>query len=257
MYDQIARFYDLTHADLTEDREYVLAMAGKAGGPVLELGCGSGRLLLPLARAGYAVTGVDNSPAMLARARRQLDAEPEAVRARVTLIEADMDSFTLAEPGGRFALALIGYNTLMHLAPAQVRATLRRIGSYLPAGGRLFIDLANPFAVAQTPEDSGLTLERSLVDPETGEIILQMASNRLDEGEQSLTITWIYDVSPAAGGPVQRTVATAAYHYFYPHQLELLLAEGGFKLESLAGNYDQSPFAEDSPRLLITAVKEG
>ena len=255
MYDQIARFYDLIHAGLTADIDTIVALAGQQNGPVLELGCGSGRLLLPLARAGYSVTGVDNSPAMLARARRHLDGEREAVQAQVTLVEADMDSFKLAGDEGRFGLAIIAYNALMHLATSEVKATFKRVARYLRSGGRLFIDLSNPFAVAQTPEDRSLTLERVLTDPETSEVILQVASNHLDEAAQALHITWIFDVSPAAGGPVQRTVAEGAYHYFYPHQLELLLAEGGFRLEKLAGDYDQAPFAEDSPRLLVTAVK--
>lgn len=255
MYDQIARFYDLTHADLTDDVDYVLALASKTGGPILELGCGSGRLLLPLARAGYVFTGVDNSPAMLARARRYLDAEAEAVQQRVTLVEADMASFALPRKDSHFALALISYNTLMHLSAAEVQATFKGISRYLQAGGRLLIDLANPFAIAQTTGDSALSLERVLLDPETGEMILQMASNRLREAEQTLVITWIYDVSPAAGGSVQRTVVEATYHYFYPHQLELLLDEGGFELENMAGDYEQAPFAEDSPRLLMTTIK--
>ena len=256
MYDQIARFYDLTHAGLTADMDTILALAGQQNGPILELGCGSGRLLLPLARAGYAVTGVDNSPAMLARARRHLDAERQAVQVRVKLIEADMESFKVVGDEGCFGLAIIAYNTLMHLATLEVKATFKRVARYLRAGGRLFLDLSNPLVVAQTPDDRSLTLEHTLIDPETGEIILQLASNHLDEAAQTLHITWIYDVSPAAGGPVQRTVVRAAYCYFYPHQLELLLAEGGFRLESLAGDYDESPFAEDSPRLLVTAVKE-
>ncbi len=69
MYDQIARFYDLTHAELTADLPFVLQLASEAGGPILELGCGSGRLLLPLARAGHSVIGLDLSGAMLAMQR--------------------------------------------------------------------------------------------------------------------------------------------------------------------------------------------
>lgn len=256
MYEQIARFYDLTHADLTEDIAYLLALAGRIGGPILELGCGSGRLLLPLARAGYEVTGVDNSPTMLARARKRLDAEPEVVQRRVTLVEADMASFVLPGASGRFALAVVGFNTLMHLTQREAVAMLRRTGRCLRAGGGLFLDVSNPFAVAQTPDDGSISLERSLVVPETGEIVLQMASSRVDVDEQVLDITWIYDVSPVEGGPVQRTVVRATYHYFYPHELELLLATEGFRVESLAGNYDERPFAEDSWRLLVTAVKE-
>ena len=75
-YDAIARYYDLSHQSLVEDIPFLLRVAAETGGPALELGCGSGRLLVPLARAGYAVTGVDNSPEMLARAELRLAGEP-------------------------------------------------------------------------------------------------------------------------------------------------------------------------------------
>ncbi|MEZ4518635.1 MAG: class I SAM-dependent methyltransferase [Chloroflexota bacterium] len=82
MYDRLSRYYDLSHAALVDDIPFRLDLAQKADGPVLELGCGSGRLLLPLARAGYEITGVDNSPAMLAMAERQLRMSPLMYRRR-------------------------------------------------------------------------------------------------------------------------------------------------------------------------------
>ncbi len=254
MYDQIARFYDLTHASLTADLPFILKLAAETKEPVLELGCGSGRLLLPLAKAGYSVTGLDLSAAMLARARAQLAQAPANVQARVTLHQADMTHFALPD-APLFGLILIPYNTLLHLDAAQALAALRQARNYLGENGRLFIDLANPVDIASTPEDALLSLENVLTDPETGELIVHLASNRLDTAVQTLHITWIYDVSAPNGGPVQRTVATGAYHYRYPHQLELLLQEAGYKLLNLWGDYDQSPYDEDSNRLLVLAGK--
>ena len=95
-----------------------------------------------------------------------------------------------------------------------------------------------------------------LPDPETGELIVHLASNRLDTAGQTLHITWIYDVSAPNGGPVHRTVAQSAYHYRYPHQLELLLQEAGYQLLHFWGDYDQSPYDEPSDRLLILAGKK-
>lgn len=251
MYDQIARFYDLTHATLTDDIPIILNLAAQANGPVLELGCGSGRLLLPLAQAGRTVTGLDVSGIMLDRARARI-AEPETPTERITLHQADMTSFTLPDDS-QFGLAIVPYNTLFHLETAQVLQMLRRVKGVLGGNGRLFIDLANPTHIANTPEDALISLENVLTDPETGEIVVHLASNRLDTITQTLHITWIYDVSAASGGPVQRTVATGVYHYRYPHQLELLLQEAGFKLLHLWGDYDQSPYDESSERLLIVA----
>ncbi|HIP71645.1 MAG TPA: class I SAM-dependent methyltransferase [Anaerolineae bacterium] len=225
-------------------------MAGEAGGPVLELGCGSGRLLRPLAQSGYSVTGVDNSPAMLARASARLAGETTAVQNRVTLIEADMTDFTV---DGRFPLVIIPYNTFMHLDTGQATAVLRRVRDCLAENGRLFIDLINPFAAANTPSDQLISLENTLTDPDSGDVILHMASNRLDSAAQILHITWIYDRSPADGGPIHRTVAQAAYHYRYPHQMQMLLQDAGFSRLEMMGDYDQSPFQEESGRFLILA----
>ena len=252
MYDQIAHYYDLTHADLTADMDTILTLAQQTTGPVLELGCGSGRLLLPLARAGHTITGVDNSAAMLARARIVLQNEPPDVQQRVTLLQADMAQMELGN--GRFALAIIPYNTFMHLDSTQKTATLKRVKQYLMENGRLFIDLINPFAIAATPNDRAFSLESHFTDPQTGHIVLQIASSHLDDSTQQLQITWIYDASLPSGGPVHRTIAVASYHYLFPHQIELLLHEAGLRLDSLAGDYDQSPFAEESERLLVTAV---
>ena len=255
MYDQIARFYDLTHANLTDDIPLLLKLAAATDGPLLELGCGSGRLLLPLAQAGHTVTGLDLSAEMLARARTRVGQLATAVQNRITLHQADMTSFSLPD-APPFGLAIIPYNTLFHLDTAQVVATLRQVKNYLGANGRLFIDVANPVDIASTPEDNLLSLENVLTDPETGELIVHLASNRLDTAEQTLHITWIYDVSAPGGGPVHRTVAHGTYHYRYPHQLELLLQEAGFKLLHLWGDYDQSPYDETSNRLLLLATQK-
>jgi SAM-dependent methyltransferase len=252
MYDKIARFYDLTHASLTADIPFVLQLARQSEGAVLELGCGSGRLLLPLAQAGFQVTGVDSSMEMLARAKVRLAKEEAAVQQRVTLIKADMTSLTLPSEN-RFGLILIPYNTFMHLDRTQALLVLRRVRNYLVENGRLFIDLPNPLDIANISDDQLLNLENVLTDPDSGELIVHLSSNRLDSANQTLHITWIYDVSQPDGGAVNRTLAQAVYHYRYPHQMELLLQEAGFKLTQLLGNYDQSPYNEESKRLLILA----
>lgn len=250
MYEQIADYYDLTHADLSADIPFVRALAKAAQGPVLELGCGSGRLLLPLAQAGIPVTGLDNSPAMLKRARARLQSASAAARQQVTLHKGDMTAFQLDH---YFALILIPYNTFLHCDSKQATAVLQCIQAHLQEDGRLFIDLANPFALANTPEDHLLSLEGSYRDPQTGDHILQFGANRLDTVAQTLHTTWMYDRSAAGGGPVQRTVAEAVYHYRYPHQWELLLHEIGFKQITFLGDYNESAFSEESDRLLVLA----
>ena len=254
MYDQIAHYYDLSHAELTADLPLLRQMAQVANRPILELGCGTGRILLPLAQAGYTITGLDNSATMLALLRRKLAQEPKTVQNRVTIFPGDMTNFDMEN--GRFALTIIPYNTLLHLQPRQVRQTFVCISKHLHGNGRLLIDLVNPFAIAQTPNDRMVTLERTFTDPATGHIVAQFASNWLDDDKQQLHITWLYDSSPATGGTIQRTIAQFDYHYLFPHQLEMLLRQTGFQLQEIWGDYDQSPFDEDSPRLILLSGKE-
>ena len=253
-YEQIAHYYDLTHESLTTDIGYILKLAQMTGDPVLELGCGSGRLLLPLARAGYSVIGVDSSPAMLARAQTRLESEPEALQARVRLVAGDMTTLALGDEV-TCQLVIVPYNTLMHLDGQGVLSMLRGVRAILGRNGRFFIDLANPFTLAQTPNDHLLTLEASFTDPDTGELVLQFAANRLYESAQQLHITWIYDATPATGGQIRRTVTQMVYHYYYPHQLELMLEETGYQLLAIYGDYTETPFTEESERLLILAER--
>jgi SAM-dependent methyltransferase len=265
MYDQIARYYDLVHARLTADLPLVLNLAAQAGGPILELGCGTGRLLLPLAEAGHQVTGVDNSEAMLARCRAALEGEtatsPRSVQtaaynSHVTLVQADIMALDKAVGAlsERFALAILSYNTLMHLSHNQVTGLLRQLQPYLTENGRLFIDVANPFLLIETADTPQLTLENQFTDPQNGDYILQFATTRLDDVAQICHVTWIFDASPAAGGPIQRHLSQMAYHYFYPHELELALQAAGYHLQHLWGSYDQTPFVEESERLLLLAT---
>lgn len=252
LYDQIAYYYDLTHADLTEDIPLMVQYAQQANGRVLELGCGSGRLLFPLAQAGAEITGIDLSAAMLAQAQARLAAAPTAVGQRIRLHPMDMTQLAL---DGRFGLIIIPYNTLMHLDSAQLAATLKKAAAHLLPGGKLLIDLDNPFVIANGPEDQLLNLENVFTDPANGDYIVQLAANKLDTAVQTLQITWLYDRSPQQGGPVQRTVAQATYHYRYPHQLQLLLHEAGWTAVTFYGDYGRGVFSEDSPRLLIEATR--
>lgn len=249
-YELIAAYYDGLHASLQEDVGLILSLAAD-GGPILELGCGTGRLLLPVARAGYDIVGVDRSLSMLRYARERLQQEPQVVRQRANLLCADMSQFALGQD--QFRLAMIPYNTLMHVDASQVAIACANIGRHLAQDGRLFIDVVNPLAVEQTPNDHFLTLERTFEDPRRDELVVVMASSELDAGHQRLRITWIFDATPRQGGAITRRVARVDYRYYFPHQLALALEEAGMEVVGLFGNYRLDPYEEDAERLLVLA----
>ena len=255
MYDLMARYYDIIHSSLIADREFILGLAKNTGGPILELGCGTGRLLLTLSRAGYEVTGVDNSPAMLARARNRLEQERLMVQQRVVLVEADIKNLSMPRAERYFSLILLSYNTLLHFQSNEIRQLLRCVSKYLDHTGRLFIDVINPFIVDEVSNEPEPALEHEYIDQETGETIRQLSQSWLASTEQCLHTTWIFEIKIDNEVDPKRTTINFDYWYQYPHQLELLLQQSGYRVKQLMGDYDGFPFDERSDRLLIIATQ--
>jgi SAM-dependent methyltransferase len=250
-YTSIARFYDLENADFTEDLPLWADLARAQGGPVLELGCGSGRVFLHLAREGIPVTGVDSSPAMLALARSRLALQP-SIAGRVTLLEED---FTRVRLGKTFPLILLPFNTFAHMIdPADVHAALETVHRHLPSGGQAALALPNPIPIYGDPPES-LVLERTFRDEARGVTIQQFSSLRVDRAAQLGYITWIYDeLDPS--GTVTRTSIPMTLRYFFPNELATLFERAGLRLLHLWGEYDRTPFTEDSPVLIAVAGRE-
>lgn len=252
VYARIARYYDLTHAGLREDIPFVQKLARQAKGDLLELGCGTGRLLFPIAKMGIKITGLDNSPAMLEQARQHLVKESPAVQEKAILLEGDMTYFELP---ALFELILIGYNTFTHFSSAQMKQILSCACRHLTPTGKLFLDLPNPFNIIATSNDHTVTLERIFTDPQSSQTVMQFATTLVDIESQTLQINWWYDSLPAEGGAVQRILIQTAYHYLFLHEIERLLQMAKLNLHAVYGSYQQSPFAENAPRLLILAQK--
>lgn len=254
MYETLARYYDQIHASLTVDLPFILKMAEEQGGPLLELGSGTGRLLIPLAEAGFQITGIDNSPEMLEIARRRLAKMPASVQQSVTLLEEDILSVSRDAIDQRFALTLLSYNTLLHFNDLEIGRLLRGLAGLMQPGGRMLIDIANPFLVAGATYTQVPLFEASFIDEMNNERVEQWSVSSLDENTQTLTVTWTFQ---AADGDTKTQVVEIAYHYHYPHQVDLLLQQAGFKLETIWGDYEEAPFDENSERLLMLASLPG
>lgn len=252
MYHQIARHYDLLHSHLVDDIAFVEELAQEAHGPVLELGCGTGRLLLPLARLGHQVVGIDASESMLAIARAKLAGESDTVRARASLRQSDISDVDLED---RFGLAIIAYNTAMHLGPPALAACLASVRRHMAPGGTLFIDVDNPAAIHDSEQDGLLLLERAVYDRESDEMVVLSVSSVGDGAQQTRDTVWLVDVSAAEGGPIRRTVARSTLHYYFAHQLAQHLAAAGFTMLGQYGDYDRRPYdVDESERLLLLAI---
>lgn len=241
-----ARYYDLSHNWLTDDIPFLLEQARQAAGRVLELGCGSGRLLVPLVRACHAVVGVDNSAEMLARAEARLAAEAAEIRARVRLVATDVKGLRLPGEEETFALAFFGYNTFMHLDEAGAAAALRHLRPLLRRGARLLLDVDNPLALSAAGDDPDFSLEDVLEDEVLGETIRQYTAYESVPGEQAVDVNWVYKSDKGESAKTR-----VRYHYLYPHQYDLLLGLTDFRLAAFHGDYDGRPFDEESERLIV------
>jgi SAM-dependent methyltransferase len=243
VYGKLGRFYDLEHADLTADLVFYLHFARQAGGPVLEVGCGTGRLMLPLVEAGIDVTGVDPSPAMLSVARKKL-------RSQAPLIEGDMRTVALPR---RYALIIVSINTFMHLLTTTDQLdALVNLARHLSLGGRLIIDLPAGDELAHQDPDGRLTLEQTFLDPDTGHRVMKLVASRIDWATQRQDITYVYD-ELLDGGGVRRTVVPMTLRHVFRYELLLLLDRAGYSLETLYGDYDLSPYGEGGPRMIAVA----
>lgn len=245
-YDVFARFYDLDTAGLVADLPFWVNLARRTGGPILEPTCGTGRVLVPLARAGFSVVGVDLSAPMLAIAHQKVEAT--GLGDRVELVQGDVLDLAL---GRTFALALIALNSFGHFAePGAPERALAALRAHLQPDGLLALDLPNPVPGA-FGDTNGLVFHEYLRDgPTPGWQTLKLRSQELDPVAQRVDVNCVYDeVSPS--GEVRRTLASFPLRYFSLHEICLLCEQAGLLVEDVYGSYDLDPLAEDSERMIV------
>ena|SRR5579859_5904021 len=252
-YNTIARYYDAENEAVTEDLDLYVELAESTVGPILDVGCGTGRVMLHLAMAGHRVSGIDLSTAMLERGRRKLNNRVDLAE-QVTFYEGNALDYAFAE---KFALTVIPYNGLMHFRSVEdIRTLLRHLADCAEDHGELVIDLPNAGESFATLDDDAVTLERSFIEPESGNLVMQQSVSRLDRTGQMQYITWIYD-EIGTDGILRRTVAPLTLRYIFPTELDLLLQISGWQTIERYGDYDRSPFEEGCPRLIVLAQKAG
>jgi len=252
-YTTVARYYDAENADKTDDIEFYRELSEEYPGPILDVGCGSGRVVLPLARDGLTVHGMDNNTTMLDRARRRVRMQPEAYET-LTLHEGDI--LTEPLPDVAFGCVLLTYNLLMHFHTQESQlALLARMREVISPDGVLVVDLPNAGEMFATPDSDAITLERTFLDPETGHMVMQQAVAALDRATQFMRVTWIYD-EVTGDGTLKRTVAPTRFRYIFPYELQLLLKVSGFRVEQMYGDVDGSPYEDACPRMVVLATPE-
>ena len=248
-YALLPELYDLEHTQFADDIELYLRLAEVVGDPILELGCGTGRVLLPLAAAGHRVTGIDRSPPMLERARSAV--LESGFSERVALMDGSMTEADHA-PGGPFGLVIFSLNGLMHLpARAEQRAALSAARRSLDPRGMLVIDALNPNPELLATFDGRVHHEGSWRKAD-GTTIDRFSSRTHSPAEQRIETELWYDLIDPAGH-LQRVRSGFPMRYVVPSEIELMLEVAGFVEWTLYGSYDLDPYDDGSERLLVTA----
>ena len=238
-----AEIYDLEYGWKTDDVEFWKKLAREYAGDdghALELACGTGRLLFPVAESGIRITGLDQSQWMLDRAQKRLDAAAADVRKRITLLQGDMRSFDL---GQKFNLIYVPFNSFYILTEiADQLAVLNAARKHLAPGGVFALDIFMPdinrlvtpigppmwgHELEQVAAD-GLRLQRDIVrEVDPRKQVLKVTWRMKEYRDSILTREWLSDL-----------VMT----YIFPHELEHLVARAGLEFVHYWGDYDRRDF---------------
>ena len=250
--DTFARLYDLDLVEDPGDLDLYLALAARTGGPILELGCGTGRVAVPLAAAGHEVTAVDIDPAMLERARRRAAAAGAAIGGRIEFVEADMLGMDLPSAGS-FRLAIIALNSLFLLATrAAQREAFATMARHVASGGLAVVDIWLPDADDLARFDGRLILEYERRDPESNALVTKIAAAQHDAASGIVNLTSIYEEGDQGASPA-RFVRRDALRLVSADELRDFAESAGLEVETLAGGYDLEPLGAGSERAIIVA----
>jgi SAM-dependent methyltransferase len=251
LYDQVIPYRD------RQDVAFFVEAAREAGSPVLEVGCGTGRVLIPTARAGVEIVGLDLSTHMLSVCRQKLKAEPETVQKRVRLVQADMRSFEL---GRLFNLATIPFRPFQHLLTVEDQlACLVSIHRHLVDGGKLILDLFNPSLdfLVNRPVGEELAEEPEFTTSDGRRVTRLHKTVSCDRANQVNQFELVYYITHPDGRK-ERLAHPFRLRYLFRFEAEHLLARAGFEVLHLYADYDKSEFGSKYPgELLFVARKVG
>ncbi len=247
-YRDLAHLYDPEHDLVTDDIELYRDLAKLAGNDVLDLGCGTGRVMFGLLLAGLKVTGVDLSDTMLSIANGKL--RDQGVQG--TLQRTDMRELDFRK---EFNLAICCLDSFGHLLTVEDQeACLTGVHRALRESGLVAIDVLNATQEVLAARDGAVALQARFTLG-TGQDVMHFVSWRVEHERQRITVDHIYD-SLNKEGAIRRRLGSYVLRYFTRFELEKLLTAAGFAVRNVYGDYHRSECTVGSERLLIVAEKQ-
>jgi SAM-dependent methyltransferase len=251
VFDRVARFYDYEQKEFTKDIPFYLEYAKECGGEVLELACGTGRILIPLAKQGIVMTGLDASEEMLNIVRKKIGVD-EKLKKKVTLVNADMRDFDIEK---KFLMIFIAFRSFQSLIIKKDQiACLMAVHKHLADDGYFILDLFAPrhdyLAQVNRTVDLG-----KFHDEEYDVHVARRAEDRYDLAKQILHEDRYYEWTDQ-NGKFHSHKWSFDLSYLFRYEAELLLDKCGFKVEKVYGNFDKSAYDYYSGEQIFVVRKE-
>lgn len=245
--EALARHYDRDYAQNLRDEDVALytKLAQEAGGPALEVGCGTGRVTIPIARAGIDVLGIDPSPLMREQLAQKLEAEAPDVAERATIRDG---SFEEIPADGPFSFVCAPFRSIMHLpTPERLQAGLAEVARVLAPGGTFVFD-----TFSYDPEIAAKYAQpvKDLEYEVDGEKVVRWVSSRYDGVNQLLHATFEWHSGAMVHGPVSLPLRTTSIA-----EVTRLAGEAGLEIEKIWSDPSGTPATEDEPGDLFVFAK--
>lgn len=249
-----AEVYDLTYT-YRKDIDFFVEYSNRVKGRTLELGCGTGRILIPIALSGCEITGLDFSSHMLRKCQEKLSEKTTQVQERVRLIQGSMTNF---ETGEMYALVTTAFRSFQHLISVEEQKDcLYYISKHLFRHGLLILDLNH--IIGPWIHDPKYILEREFVAdsklPDGRSLRCTTRTSAFHRVEQYNDIEIIYYIT-GLNGETERLVQAFPLRYFFRYEVEHLLHICGFRILEIFGDYDRSKYLHNSPEMIFIAEKE-
>ena len=249
-FDAWADVYDSVYSYVRDDIPFYAQMARESDGPVLELGCGTGRVAIPVAETGVEITGLDYSKAMLGVARSKASKLPRD-SGKLTLVHADMRDFSLDQ---RFSLAIVPFRGFLSLLTVEDQAkALLNIRHHLAPGGRLAFNVFVPDLNMLVQEGDVPYHFRDVTDPTTGQELMLYYQSSYDNHNQIISARVIVEELDDNRVMTRRLYRDFQLRYVHRWELHHLLELCGYRVLDLYGDFDRSPFDEASTEMVWVA----